>query len=350
MTGFADSFETIQAKLDSLGAKEGVVPTTEDATFEDLDKMEVKDEDVDKVVKESEEIVIEDDLFGKSIKEEKIEVKPTKEQIQEEKIKEAIAKDLINHLGEDTILNIKGKQYPLKNLSKDEIVKYLQIGMRPNQIYDDLAAQRKEIELKEATLTRGAETVQRLMEQYGTTSNQGMTRGTTTIPDILKPSELDTDEVKALKQLSLSLSERVGSVEKNAQQSNMERQGQAMMAEINALKNDYPAASIEEAIAIKSYYPDIPLDKIMEHSHKHYASKEYLDTVFKADPTIRREVKEEMVKEYLAQKAKAKVIPRKSGASGLSIETGKTKPVKSFEDADEKALAHLQAIIASQER
>lgn len=301
----------------------------EDITFDDL-KSDDEDYtmDDDSIPEVEEEIKEEAEEETEEVEEETEEVEET-----EEKVDESAVNDVITAVGEDTILKIKGQEYRVGDLPKDEVASYLQKGLRFYQRMEELAAKEKDLTKKEEILNRGAETVQRLMaNQQGDASVE-----TISTPSELQADEMDSDEVKALKKISSDLYKKVNKLEKNYEQTSYQSEWNRLEGEINSLTPDYPLASKEEVIAIKANYPNATVREIMEKSHNYYASDEYFDKVLAARPEKARELSEKAESNYLARKQKTtgKKVARKKSASTATGKVSDSKPKRprTFEEA-----------------
>ena len=308
--------------------------------FKKVDK-KTKKEDItfDDLKSDDEDYTMDDDSIPEKEEEEVEEVEEEAEEETEEAeeevetTEESEMDDVIAAIGEDTILKIKGKEYRVGDLPKNEVAGYLQKGLRFYQRMEELAAKEKDLTKKEEILNRGAETVQRLMaNQQGDTSVE-----TISTPAELQADEMDSDEVKALKKISQTLFEKVNKLEKNYEQTSYQTEWQRMEGEINSLTPDYPLASKEEVIAIKANYPNATVREIMEKSHNYYASDEYFDKVLAARPEKARELSEKAESNYLARKQKTtgKKVARKKSASSATGKVSDSKPKRprTFEEA-----------------
>ena len=260
----------------------------------------------------------------------------------EEAEKESAVDDVIAAIGEDTILKIKGKEYRVGDLPKDEVAGYMQKGLRFYQRMEELAAKEKDLTKKEEILNRGAETVQRLMANQGVAPQEAVS-----VPTELEADEMDSDEVKALKKISQTLFKKVDKLEKNYEQTSYQSEWNRLEGEITSLTPDYPLASKEEVIAIKANYPNATTREIMEKSHNYYSSDEYFDKVLAARPEKKRELSEKAESEYLARKQKTtgtKVARKQSASAGTGKVTGdiKQKRPRNFEEAYNATLKDLK--------
>lgn len=344
--GFASDFEDTNEALrkDSEIPKKGE-KEVDQVTFTELDggdssKDFSMDDDTDDNFEEETEVDTEED----------VETEETEEEEKEE-VDDATAKEVLKVLDGETIVKSKGKEYKLKDLPKDQLKEYIQKGLTFYKDMEGLSEARKDIEQRERALVEQTATAnQRLLESLAKQVQSGKTLDDN-LPDNLKPNEYDTDEVKGLKQVLGTILNDVKTLKGDVDNTSMATHQQAFVRELETLVQEFPAASIDEVMAIKDMRPDIPTRDIVEASHKHYASMDFLDKVFKAVPELKREYDEGVITAYKSnfQKTKKQASRRSGGTVTKKTSEGGSKPIKSFEDADSKARQYLNATHAMDE-
>ena len=282
--------------------------------------------------------------------------------------KEKIAKDVKTKLtkeGEDllkvvdgqTVLRVKGKDYRVADLPKEELKGYLQQGLRFTQRMQEISDREKQIEEKEALVNRGAELVSRYLTAGGQLKGQpgSQEKVSEEVPAELQFTQYDSDEVRASKEIAqglhkqvVSLSQQVNNLSATFSTREFQESERALLGQIDSLKADYPCASKDEVIAVKAMYPKVPIEKIMERSDQIYGGRDFLESVLKAHPEYRRELHEAGVKAYLQKQGKTKLpAGTRSGTSFVAnADTAKRKPILDFDQAE----AALKAHIAERER
>ena len=253
---------------------------------------------------------------------------------------------VLSMLGDDAMLKIKGQDYKVSDLTPEEVTGYLQKGMRFNQGSEENARERETLAQARQVLQNDTAMVRNLMAQY---EGRGQTTGAPgrgNTPDFLQETEYDTESERNLKRFSGELLGRLSNLENTTQSNQVNTAKDNLMKDIDTLRVDFPGASIDEVIAVKTHYPHIPLDKLVEKSHEHYTSKEHLDTILNASPGLRRELEESVIVKYKARQAKANAVPgKRSATSGTKkVSTQKPKHVKDFDDAEAFSMDYLAEI------
>lgn len=252
---------------------------------------------------------------------------------------EKVFGDVISVVGDGTKLKIKGSEYDLKDLSKEEVVAFLQKGMYADQSFQENAAMRRELEEKERLLEHGAKTVQDLISR-----NTKSGASETDVAALLKPSEYDTAEVSALKTVASTLHGEINNLKTGYNDVRTASARDQMLNEIKTLQEEFPAASIDEVIAIKSMYPDTKISTIMENSNKYYSSGNFIERAINANPTFKREMEQKIIQAYNEKKGKSgsiRQMPKSSSGDGR-VSTPKNKPIRGFDDADTRAMEYLK--------
>lgn len=256
-----------------------------------------------------------------------------------------IRDDIINIVGEDTILKVKGEKVRAGDLTPQEAVKFLQQGIRADQIYNELADARAEVSYQREMVERGADTVQRLLNKYGAGPDaQGQMQPE--VPDVLKVGPYDSDETKTLKAIATQLVGEVQSLKMGQEDMQYAQMERAVMNEIHTLHKEYPAASIDEAVAIKNLRPDIAVEDILEASHRYYTSPDFIDLALESNPTYYRKLEQDIIKKYNLSKQKATKVDRVRQRSSGSVKVStKEKPkIRSFDDADRLARDYIREV------
>jgi hypothetical protein len=323
-------------------------------------------EDVDDVVGTEEETpdfgfdmddAEDEDISGERAMDEP-EAKPTKEPVKKtvtddtadpaNKLEvDKAAEQVLKYVGGDTLVRIKGTERPLKDFSPQEIVNWIQKSARADQVMQEAAAsrrqldtERRQLEEHRALLEKGAAMVQ---DQLGGKKDGESQAGN--VPDFLKPGQFDTEEVTALKQFSMQQQQRLDRLEGSFTQRQKTDQLRGIQQEVENLKKDFPMASLDEVLAVKLAHPEASSAELMEMAHKYYCSQEHIDAAFKSNPTYKREYDESVIKQYIARKQSAKKIAGQPVAANSSsskvTEKGKV-PIRSFEDATKASHAYLR--------
>ena len=113
-----------------------------------------------------------------------------------------------------------------------------------------------------------------------------------------------------------------------------------MESEIDGSVKEFPLASKEEIVAILATpeYAHVSIRDAAKASHDHYSGDEYFDKVLEARPEKSRQLKEQHIKEYLAEKGKntSKRINRRRSSSTASskLSTKKDIPIRNFDDIE----------------
>lgn len=326
----SDLVDNPMEREDYLDEEEVVEEGKDDVTFDDL-------EGGDKGAGEWEDSGgSDDDFFALESKVEKEEKEDKTEETDKEDA-DQIKEDIISRLDGKTKVKIKGKEYDLNDLSSDEIVKRFQLAGRAYEIMQKSAEDSKD---QQRLIDQAVENKMRHLFQEmkgsGKTSDEEQS-----LPEYLKPNDMDTDELKALKQSQALLLKEITGLKTNVDSRADEFVERQFVSDVDRLKGDYPAASLDEVIAIKSLRPDVPTEDIMRASHDHYAHIDFIKTAIEANPEAKRELSEMFVKEYKAkvQKARGATVPRRrSGGSVSRKVTEKTsRPISTFADIEARS-------------
>lgn len=301
--------------------------------------------------------------------EEEAEEEPEKKEPEEkpEKAEKAAGKEkvipteedpVVKYLGgKDATIKVKGKEYKLSEFKSDEVKTFLQLGLRGTQRLQEVADKERDLTAKEAALNEAANRINLLQQRVERPAADQAAIHAELPPD-LKPNEMDSEELKAIKSVaaqswrrSQELAQRLDQYEGRAQSQQNAERDRAFVSEIAKMKEtDFPAASLEEVIAVHALRPDIPVREIVKKSHEIYNSRGHIDNILKINPLLRREIKEEMVREYLAdQKRTPKVAGRPSSTGTRTVApTRAQKPPRTFEEAGKAAKVRLAELIAAE--
>lgn len=258
--------------------------------------------------------------------------------------------DIISTLqdGEDTMFTVKGKQYRAGDIPSAEWVNIIQKGIRGDQIFQETAQLRRELERERELVNRGTEQVQRLLEEYGQGGKQKPGKDAR-VPDFLKPNDLDSDQEKLLKQYAADVTQRVAALEASTQDSEIKQYENQVLTEVKELAKEYPVASVDEVLAVKAQYPKERLEDLMRMSNQYYSSLDFLRKALEANPTAARELEETFVRKYNAKKSKARNVgvkrSRTSGSKKVSTQQA-MKPGKdfTFDNAEDIARDYLAEV------
>jgi len=303
----------------------------------------------------------EDKGKGKEAVEEKPPAKPKEVAVEKKggKPAETTEEDpIVTRVGKDTILKVKGKEYKLSEFKPEEVQTFLQKGLRFTQLTQETADRERALDERERSLNASAQRLNALQR-----TQTELKPGATTeqeLPKELKPNDLDSEEMKALKSVAAeswkakqALTARLDALEGRANSQQVEEASKAFINDIAAMKkSDYPLASLEEVIAIHSLRPDIPVKEIVKKSHEIYSSRQHVDSVLSANPLLRKELKDEMVAEYLSERKKTgSVAGRPSPSLGRVVPArtpGKQIP-RNFEEAGKMAKRRIAELEAAAE-
>jgi hypothetical protein len=363
--------DEVEAKLDSIKAKlsgeeepksEETQKTTEEPSKEEdktFEEPEEEEDDYDttmknalkaseaekKEIKEAgEEEEIEEKVVEKKVEEPAKgteETKLTPEQAKEVKI------ELLKIAGEDKILKIKDKEVPISELTPEEVTFYLQRGIRADDVFQESARIRKEVDSEKSILSERAEVLGRTVRKGGEEQPSGLAfLKETTIPKELEPDDLDSEKEKVLKETCKTLITEVNQLKVRGVEQVIRQGEQEFTGEIKAHKSDFPLASTEEVIAVRSANSKIPIKEIMQVSDSHYGSVDFVKEVFKHRPDIKRHFTDEIVSDYKHKISKRRGIPEKQSgtvkvqpvASDTKLKLG-GKKIEDYDFNDAEALA-----------
>jgi hypothetical protein len=266
-----------------------------------------------------------------------------------EKTTEAVLK----YLGMDSPLKIKGREYKLSDFGKEDLLAFVQKGVRMTQIGTELSKREQTVADRERVAESNALQVTQLRERYRPAE---ATKVESAPPKELQPSEYDTEDVKSVKQAALAMwkenqsqAQRLNAIEGGIQSQQTEAKTREFLDDLTSHKTDFPLASTEEVIAVHALRPDIPLADLVRRSHAIYGSIEHIKEVFKHAPEVRKAVEDEVIAAYLARNSKARVIPQKPSVQGTrSVPAAKVK-ISGFDSAGQAAKKAFARMIEGQE-
>lgn len=321
----------------------------EESVFDDLNE-EAKEKEGKKkeeeVVEEKKEEVVEEE-----IKEE--EKKPEeKEEVVDKKVAEKVKEELLKIVGEDAVAKIKGVERPVKDFTPEEAMYYLQKGFRSDEVFKEASEMRKEAEKIKEGATQSASLFNQMMSKRGDQPFGKPPDKEATYPKGIQEEEMDSEEVKAQKEVSRQMYDELQELKGQAGEAKILRGEQELFGAIEKHQPDYPLASTEETICVKAMYKDVPIDKIMQESDKKYGSTDFVEKVFKNRPDIKRHFYDKFVSAYVAKKpTQKKIVEKPSG--GTRVKSGvENKPPRTFEEATEaakKALAERRKAAEDEE-
>ena len=299
---------------------------------------EVEEEVGEKIEKAEAEVGVEKEVEEKEVPEAP-EVKPPEVVIPPE------TEEILRTVGGETELNVKGKWYKVSELPKEEVKNYLQKGLRFYQEMETLSGRERTITEQESLLAERARYIDSISQQRTGSLPGGLARATT-IPKELQVNDYDTDEVKSLKSALINMGSKVEAIEGASQEQQLTRGKQELMNEINSYSQEYPLAGLEEVVAVKVLYPNVPVEKIMQESHRNRSSQGHIDKIFQNCPDLERHYYEASVAKYLKVQKTLKVNPSKPiGSTVSNISSGKSKIPRDFDEAGDlarKRLAEMQ--------
>lgn len=263
--------------------------------------------------------------------------------------------EIVKYLGLDSTLKIKGKEYKLSEFEKDDLLAYLQKGIRMNQIGNELSQRERALVERERVAEANALQATQLLSQHRGASSKAAPAQAEP-PDELRPSEYDTEDVKSVKQAALNtwkqnqeLAQRLDTIEGGLKNQQTEVETQRFYDELNAHRADFPLASVEEVIAVHALRPEIPLSDLVRRSHAIYGSAEHIEEVFKHAPEVKKAVEDRIIASYLARNSKAKVISEKPSTQGVRTTPATPNKIRSLDDAGRAARRMIEKMATESE-
>lgn len=317
----------------------------DDITSEDIEKVEKTETEENE---ESEESDDEKDTKppDEGDSEEEVEKEDTEEEKKEDKreVSDEL-KAILEHIKKDETLKSRGLEVKVGDFTPEELKAFLQKGLRFYQAMEELAKERDELSVKQKALDDALARIESFQSQLSTSQKAELTEQAKSIPDAaLEITEDDDPSTVALKTYLKSLKTKVDELSSVAQEKKVMEEQQALMREVEKHLEDYPLARTEEVLAVHFLSGGkVPIRKIMELSHKHYSSVDFVKRVFKVSPEVRKAIYDEMTKEYLAKTNKTKTPTKKvAGASNKVITTKSEKVSLDFDKASDIARKYLE--------
>jgi len=323
--------------IDFSGLGEELVKEEEENPLEDIDESELNNI-VDNIEKEDKKEIVE--------KKEEENGKEEKETEKKKEIKEEL-KGILNAINKDETLKSKGLEVKIEDFSENELKSLLQKGLRFYQAMDELAKEREAVSSRMQALEQAVEYLQRNQQEGGKQKEKTADISAQFSDDMFEVSEFDDPQVAALKTTLKQLSEKVNSLTSEYQSTQTQKEQEALLKEIESLKEDYPLANVEEVLAVHFLSGGkIPVQKVMEASQKYYGSPDFVKKIFQAHPEIRKNMEEEIVKNYLAKQSGKKSTPKVkvSGTASKPIVSKPSSEDITFENVSEKALDYLKEL------
>lgn len=308
------------------------------------DSAEELEEEVDKVDEDydSEDVYMDDTdpNDDEDDNEDDLEEEEEVDEVEEEEVadseEEQIRRDVLEVVGEDTILRVKGREFRAGDLTANELVKHLQKGIRSDQLFQDAAQERAELAQEKERIQRDS----RMLESI----SPKPTRQQTNLPKELQPMEGDSTEVRVLKETISNLSNQMSTLETSSKETASRQFEDQLLGQLDSLQKDYPCASIDEAVAVKVMRPNMDLEEIMEISHNSYRQGDHIERALEANPEFKREYDENVIAQYNLNRNKANRIEgtRRRAASGSQrISSQKRVIPKDFDEAAEMSRTYL---------
>ncbi len=322
-----------------------------DTDFESFEENEKKLEEIEEDLEakeEEKEVVIEEDEWldddkpiekeEKEEKEEEVEEKEVEKEKTEKTEADLIKEDLISRLDGKTKYRIKGKEYDLVDVEPETILENLSKGGRFFESMEENAAEKKawseDLRKKEQFLIGQAEILRQQVQ------NTIVEPKEEALPPQLEIKEFDSEDVKALKGVIATQHTDMQKFKTVLQEQSTSTGGRNLDYEIDTAIKEFPLGSKEEIVAILATpeYSHVSIRDAAKASHEHYSGDEYFGKVLEARPEKLRQLKEQHIKEYLAEKGKntSKRIPRRRSSSTASskLSTKKEKTIRNFDDIE----------------
>jgi len=259
----------------------------------------------------------------------------------------AIAEQVVRLMGDDVLLRVKDYEKKASELNPAELVAFLQKGIRSDQLFQEAAAARKQLDSDRALVEKGALAVQQMLEQINAESSR---RGPVTqIPEYLRPHPDDSEEIKNYKLHQLQLMDEVNAVKQQLVSKEVQSSNQREVDTIVGLaKTTYPMASIDEVLAVKSVRPNINSEELLQASHNYYSSKDFIKKALDSNPTAKREYDDEVIRQYVSRQNKAKtqtVAGKRHGSTSAdAVSKGTRRISRDFDTADSLSREYLKEV------
>lgn len=275
-----------------------------------------------------------------------------KELSKQEKEDKQIMEDTIKYLSETeggTKYIVKGREHDMRDLTPQEFKDRFSKAGRFYERAEEQAQREKVLVERERLAEIGARRSQEILSKYG----EKETGKTKEVPELLKPSEDDTDSEKSLKEFSANLLNRVDKLETGLQRQNKDSRVTQLHSQLDSLQREFPMLSKSEVIAIKSMpeYADVDIRLIAENSHNERIGDAYLDAVFKTRPDKLREIEEKAIEKHLKKNPNVRKVSRKPSnkIASKKISEKKKKPGNWTFDKIEAHMDEIKAGLADLE-
>jgi len=249
-------------------------------------------------------------------KDEKAGSEGNEENKEEREVSEEL-KNIVELLGKDVKLKSKGLEAKIDEFTPEEVKTLAQKGLRFYQAMEELARERSALAEREKALEYALKSLE---GREGLRASSGKESGeqfsvSDIPPELLEVSETDSSETVALKKYLKSLGEKVEKVSKLHEEIETKKVQEQLLDEIKQYKEEYPLASVEEVLAVHFLSGGkIPIQKVMETSHRHYGSTDFVKEIFKTHPEVKKTVADEIIKGYLATKKTPSPSSRVTGS------------------------------------
>jgi len=265
----------------------------------------------------------------------------------------ALKETLIRQLGEDFTLKVKGIERKLKDIPSTELKNGLQKAFRSDQIFNELSAERKQVEDEKRRYEE--QRMRQEMEFERLRSEMDMLkRGA---PRPVDPytgqpidqydtsfSPTDSPEARQYKSQLAETQKRLAEIENGMKQTSQQQFVSGIENEIRTLSKEYPMAPLDEVIAVKLARPEVKTEDLMKAAHDYYRGDQHIELALANNPEYRQKLAESIVKSYLAKRQSArKITGVPKGSSGSERVTESRKAViRDFKGADAAAAAYLK--------
>ena len=278
--------------------------------------------------------------------------KPTEPTVDELSLKES----MIRQLGDDFTLKVKGVERKLKDIPAIELKNGLQKAFRSDQIFNDLSAERRQVE---DDRRRFEEQRQRQEMEFNKLRQELELLQRGIRPDPSNPfgqamdeygnpiSPTDSPDVRRYKFQLAETQKKLSEIENGMRQTSQQAFVSGVENEIKTLSKEYPMAPLDEVIAVKLARPEVRTEDLMKAAHDYYRGDQHIELALANNPEFLTKLKERFVKEYVAKRQSAKkIVGVKKGSSGSTKVTGKAPAVirdfRGAEAAAKKYIAELE--------
>lgn len=331
----------VEEELEDLPEEEEKLYYEYDPDFLKNDEEEIKEEETEEE-EEVEEIEEE--------KEEKSEEKETKEK--QRNLDEEV-EAILKNITKDDEVKSKGVKFPAQALTKEEALALLNKGFRFYQAMEELAQKEKALQAKEEQLNQVAQQLLDYRAKLESGAGSQAQKASKTYPPELLPSDDDDPTAASLKKAARDLWDRVVQTEERLHttltEQELAKQNSKILKEIENAVADFPLASPEEVLLVylASNGKATPKE-LAALSHKQRANIDYVKKLLNHVPEVKKMLRDEIIKEYLAEK-ETKKVPIKSGVTKKVVQRqGKKEPI-TFDNISQKLRERLAELARSPE-